>query len=42
MPHFGHANVLAVIEVMDGVPTDVLIGVLPMSSRSGIVRSDAY
>ena len=34
--------VLVVIEVMDGVLTDVLIGVLTMSSRSGIGRRDTY
>ena len=42
MPHFGHVIVLAVTEVMDGVLTDVLIGVLAMSSRSGIGRRDRY
>ena len=43
MPHFEHvAIVFAIIEVMDGVLTDVLIEVLAMSSRSGIGRRDTY
>ena len=42
MPHVGHVMVLAVVEVKDGVLTDVLIGILSMSSRSGIGRRDIY
>ena len=42
MPHFEHVNVLAVAEVMDGVLTDVVIGVRAMSSRSVIGRRDTY
>ena len=38
MPHFGHVVVLAVIGVMDRM----LIGVLAMSSLSGIGRCDMY
>ena len=38
MPHLRHVIVLAIVEVMAGVPTDVLIGVRPISSRSGIGR----
>ena len=42
VPHFGHVIVLAVTEVTGGVLSDVLIGVLTMSSRSGIGRRDTY
>ena len=43
MPHFGHVNVVAVVEVADGVLlAGVLIGVLAMSSRSGIDQRNAY
>ena len=42
MPHFGHANGIPIVGVMDGVLTDVLIGVLTMSSRSVIGRRDTY
>ena len=42
VPHFGHDIVLAIVEVMAGVLTDVVIGVLPMSSRSGIGRRGTY
>jgi len=35
MPHFEHVIVLAVVEVMAGMLTDVAIGVLIISSRSG-------
>ena len=43
VPHFGHVNVLAVVEVTDGVLlTEVLIGVLAMSSRSGIDQRIGY
>ena len=37
VPHVGHATVLAIVEVIVGVPTDVGIGVRAISSRSGIV-----
>ena len=36
VPHLGHVIVLAIVEVMAGVRTDVAIGVLTISSRSGI------
>ena len=36
MPHLGHVISLVIVEVMDGVLTDVVIGILAMSSRSGI------
>ena len=42
MPHSPHAIVLAVIEGMDRILTDVVIGVLTMSSRSIIGRRDIY
>ena len=42
MPHFGHLIVLAAVEAMDGVLTDMLVGVLAMRSRSGIGRRDTY
>ena len=35
VPHLRHGIVLAIIEVMTDVPTDVLIGVWPISSCSG-------
>ena len=38
VPHFGQVIVLTIVGVMDGM----LIGVLVMSSRSGIGRRDAY
>ena len=41
-PHFGHASVLAIVKAKAGVLTDVVIGVLAMSSRSVIGRRDAY
>ena len=40
MPHFRQVMVLVVVEAMDGVLTDVLIGVLAMSSRSGFGERD--
>ena len=37
LPHLGHVIVLAIVEMMAGVLTDVVaIGVLTISSRSGI------
>ena len=42
MLHFGHVTALTVVKGDAGVLTDVLIGVLAMSSRSGIGRRDAY
>ena len=40
MPHFGHVIVSAIVEVINDLLTGVLIGVLVMSSRSGIGRRD--
>ena len=34
--------VLVIAEMKAGVPADVLIGVRPISSRSGIGRRDTY
>ena len=38
MPHFGHAIVSAIVEIIAVVPTDVVA----ISSRSGIGWRDAY
>ena len=38
MPHFGHVIARSIVEVTDGV----LIGVLAMSSRSGVGWRDTY
>ena len=40
VPHFEHVIVLAIIEVTVAVMTDVVIGVLDMSSRAIIGRRD--
>ena len=40
MPHFAHAIVLAILEVMDGVLTNDVICFLTMSSRSYFDRRD--
>ena len=42
VPHLGHVIVLAIVEVAYGVLTDMAIGVLAMSSRSGIDPRGAY
>ena len=36
VPHFGHVTVLAIVGVIVGVPTNEVIGVRIISSRSGI------
>ena len=36
LPHLGHVIGLVIVEVMAGVLTEVAIGVLTISSRSGI------
>ena len=40
VPHFEHAIIVPIDEVMTGVLADVAVGVLTMSSRSGIGRRD--
>ena len=40
VPHLGHVIGLAIVDVMLGVLTDVVIGVLTISSRSGIDKRD--
>ena len=42
VPHFEHAIILVIAEVMTGVLADVAVGVLTISSRSGIGRRDTY
>ena len=42
VPHFEHVIIRPMAEVMSGVLTDVAVGVLTMSSRSGIGRRDTY
>ena len=42
VPHFGHVVDLKIVEVIAGVPIDVVIGVWAISSRSGIGRRDTY
>jgi len=42
VPHLGHVLVRSKFEVIEAVLTDVLVGFLAMSSRSGIVWRDAY
>ena len=42
VPHFGHAIVSAIVEVMLGVLTDVVIADLTISSRSGDGRRETY
>ena len=42
VPHLGHLIVLAIVEAMAGVLTDVVSGVLTISSRTDNGRRDAY
>ena len=42
MPHFGHVIALLIVEVLAGAPTDVVIGMRAISSRSDIGRRDTY
>ena len=42
VPHFRHVILLMIADVMNDVLTGVVIGVLTMSSRSGIGRRDTY
>jgi len=42
VPHFGHVIAFAIVEVIAGVLTDVVIGLFTISSRSGNGRRDAY
>ena len=40
MPHLGHVTIFMTVEPVAGVLTDVVIGVLAISSRSGFDRLD--
>ena len=42
VPHFAHAIILPISEVLTDVLTDLVVGVLPMSSRSIIGRRETY
>ena len=42
VPHLGHVILRSIAEVIDGVLTNVLLGFLTTSSRSGSGRRDAY
>ena len=42
VPHIGHIIGLVIVEVMAEVLTDVVVGVLTISSRPGNGRRDTY